>query len=285
MAKILLHYYSPFPLAFLRFVFASAMILPFFLKHIRSSKQRLSIKEILPIALLSTTNVALFYFGLTRTTNNASATIYASVPLITAILAQHTLKEIVSGKKIAGIILGFIGVMTILVLPLFERGEAITGEIGGNLLIVIASFTWAFYTVGSRHLITNKGYSPLVITSISIFTSALVFAVFTLVFFPMDYISPLFVGNNLILILHLSLMVTVTTLLLYQWAIKHSSAATASLSNYLQPVFSILLGIVILSEPITGGFLIGSGGVFLGIFLATGTQLKQHLTKWYHRKK
>ena len=239
----------------------------------------------MPIALLSTTNVALFYFGLTRTTNNASATIYASVPLITAILAQHTLKEIVSGKKIAGIILGFIGVMTILVLPLFERGEAITGEIGGNLLIVIASFTWAFYTVGSRHLITNKGYSPLVITSISIFTSALVFAVFTLVFFPMDYISPLFVGNNLILILHLSLMVTVTTLLLYQWAIKHSSAATASLSNYLQPVFSILLGIVILSEPITGGFLIGSGGVFLGIFLATGTQLKQHLTKWYHRKK
>lgn len=285
VAKILLMYFTPFPLAFLRFFFASLIILPFFLSALKKDKHRIVLKEILPIALLSSTNIMLFYFGLTFTTNNASAIIYASAPLITVFFAHHTLKEAASTKKAAGIVLGFVGVLTILLLPLIEKGAVESGDIRGNLLIVIASFTWAFYTIGSRHLINKKGYSPLIVTSISLFTSTLVFSLFTHLFFPMNYISPLFIRNNLLLVLHLALTVTVATYLLYQWAIKHSSASTASLSNYLQPVFSILLGITILGEPITHGFVIGSTLVFLGVFLVTGSHIKDQMIHLYKRFK
>lgn len=272
VTKLLLVYFTPFPLAFLRFVFASIFILPFFLMQRRPPFLTL-VKHILPIALLSSANIVLFYFGLTFTTNNASSVIYASVPLITAIAAYYTIAEPLTMRKIIGIILGFVGVTTILLLPLVEKGQMLSGNITGNILIVIASFIWAAYTIGSRRLMQKYKYSPLVLTSISLFTSTVVFGLFAHLVFPMDYLAPLLLKNNFLLVLHLALLVTVATYLLFQWAIKHSSATTASLNNYLQPVFSVTLGVIILGEPLTTGFLIGSALVIAGVFITSGAQL------------
>lgn len=272
VAKILLRSFTPFPLAFLRFLIASLVILPLFLKYKPPHLRRL-LKDTLPIALLSTANITLFYFGLTRTTNNAAAIIYSSVPLMTALLAKRTLGEHVTPKKIASILLGFVGVLTILILPLMEKGQRLSGDFWGNALIVVASVTWALYTIGSRYLVNQRHYSPLTVTTVSLVTSTVVFAIFTHIFFPMNYLSPLFEGHNFILMIHLGVVVTVATYLLFQWALKHASATTVSLNNYLQPVFSIALGILILGERITVGFVVGSLLVFGGVFLATGTQV------------
>lgn len=274
--KILLQTFDPFPLAFLRFTIASLVLLPFFLIKSRPTLKNWY-KELIPVAIMGTGNIIFFYLGLTRTTVNASIIIYTAQPLITAILASHLLAETITSRKIQGILVGLVGILVIVLLPLWERGEIVSGDLLGNLLIFIAVWCWSFYTVGSRYLINQKHYPVTTVTGGSILVSAAIFLLFTLFLPHRNFVAPLLQIQPLLLLIHLSLLVTVATLLLYQWAIKHSSATTASLTSYLQPVFGITLAIVILGEKITIGFVIGSLLVVLGVFLATGARLSQKL--------
>lgn len=189
--------------------------------------------------------------------------------------------EKITSRKISGILLGFCGVFFITVLPFFEKQGIQTGDFLGNLLIVIASFTWAIYTVGSRHLTAKKGYSPITISAISIIFSAIIFFFITILTSKQNYIQPIFNFNNFLLIIHLALLVTVATYLLFQWAIKHSSATITSLNNYLQPVLAVWLNVIFLGEKLSLGFILGSLLVIFGVFIATGSQLTQELKKYF----
>jgi drug/metabolite transporter (DMT)-like permease len=71
----------------------------------------------------------------------------------------------------------------------------------------------------------------------------------------------------------LAVIVTVGSFFLYHWSIKHSSAIMASLTNYLQPVFTVVLANLILREQITFGFIVGSTLVFCGLLITTGTRI------------
>ncbi len=275
-AKILLRSFEPFPLAFWRFFFAGLALLPLLTKL---NLKKNFLRDVVPIALLSTGNITFFYLGLTRTTANAAAIIYTGTPLLAAVLAKYTISEHISRRKIWGILLGLLGVLTISLLPILEKGQQITGDTIGNFLTFIASCSWAAYTVGSRHLITQKKYSPLAITAVSIIVSACVFFVLSLLTATKDFITPLLVPTNLFLMLHLAVLVTVATYILHQWAIKYSSATTATLVNYISTVFGIMLGISILGEPFTAGFAFGSIIVFAGVFLYTGNLAKELFAK------
>lgn len=277
VAKILLRTFPPFPLAFVRFAIATVVILPFFLSQKRP-KPHQWLKETIPIALASTLNITFFYLGLTRTTANASVIIYTATPLVVSILATVFLKENVTQRKLVGIVLGFIGVLTIVVAPLMEMGEKLSGDFWGNVLVVMAMLCWSLYTVGSRFLISQRGYSPVFITSVSIFFTACFFGLATHFIFPVNYLTPLTDSHTFLLMVYLAVMVTVVMYFLYQWAIKHSSATTASLSTYLQPVFAISLGIIILGERLTLGFVVGGFLVIAGVFLATGTQVARQVS-------
>ena len=280
VGKILLQTFAPFTLAFLRFFLATIVILPFFLKQKPVSFKKL-IREVLPISLFSTGNIMLFYLGLTRTTANASAVIYTATPLIVAVLSKILLHERLNFKKTLGIGLGFVGALTIVLLPVLTTGESFSsGDFGGNLLVLLAAFSWALYTIGSQRL--AKRYSPLTISTVSIVVSALVFLLLTWFFEQLPTSAQVFVPKQFGLLLHLAIL---ATYLLYQWAILHSSATTVSLSNYLQPVFAVFLGILILGEKLTWGFIIGSVLVFTGVFLTSGAQVLRELSKlWRHLK-
>lgn len=119
-------------------------------------------------------------------------------------------------------------------------------------------------------------------TSVSIFVSTAVFALFSAFQWKPEYLAALS-GINIIIIVQLGVFVTVLTYLLFQWVIKHSSASTASLNQYLQPVFSLTFNMFFLGERLTVGFWIGSVIVFSGVFLATGERLysdiKSRITK------
>jgi len=279
VAKIMLRTFDPFPLAFLRFALAAIIMLPFLLRE-RKVRWQTLLKDVLPIALFSTANIILFYVGLQWTNANASALIYTATPVLSALLAKYFIGEHITRRKFFGIVLGLIGVLIIVLLPIIERGGIVTGNVKGNTLIFIATFVWAVYTVGSRNLISVKHYSPVTISAVSIITSAVVFFIATLILPHRDYVAPLANPINILLIIHLAIIVTVASYLLFQWAIQHSSATTASFSNYLQPVFAVWLAAIILGERLTQGLVVGSVLVIAGVFLATGVELSRQFRKF-----
>jgi drug/metabolite transporter (DMT)-like permease len=271
-AKILLRTMDPLSVGAVRLTFAAIVILPFFLRVTPKITKQLFL-DMLPTSLLVAVNFLFFLFGIDKTTANAGAIMYTATPIMAAIFSRALIGEHISKQKIMGILLGLAGVLTILLLPIFENGRVIVGDVGGNLLILGAMIVFSLYNVSTRHLTTTKHYHPVTIIGISLFTSALVFNAL-LFFIPHSPILPaLFVPFNFWLILYFAAFVTVLPYILHQWAIKHSSATTGSLTTYIQPVFGFIFNGILLGEVITEKFLVGSLLVFAGTFMATGAQM------------
>lgn len=281
-AKILLKSFDPFTTAFFRFFVASVVILPFFLMERR--RQKSPLLPLVPMALLGTANITLFYWGLRTTTANATAIIYTIIPLVVALGAPKLIKENVTGKKLVGIILGLVGALGIAILPTIERGQHLSGDLGGNLLVLVGVLCWSGYTIGSRHLLSTKRTTPITMTAVSIFVSTIIFTLLSITQWQPMYPSAL-TTTNIVIILQLGIFVTVATYLLLQWAIKHSSATTAALNQYLQPVFAVIFNMFFLGERLTAGFIVGSIIVFTGVLLATGERFFAEVKEWRAKKR
>lgn len=266
VTKILYHSFEPMPLAFLRFLIASIFILPIFFYQKKESLFK-SFRAVAPYSIFSTLNILLFYLGIARTTADSSAIIYCDVPIVTAILSYFLIKERLDRRKKFGILLGLLGVTLIAILPLFQKSIK-TGDLTGNILILIATFMWAIYVIMSKKII-GKGFSPITVSAISFIVSAVIFFAISLFVAKKDFIAPIFTASNFLLLLLLGGVVTVGSYVLMQWAIKHTSATTVSLNQYISPIFTISLAAAVLGEKITAEFVIGAILVFAGVFMAT----------------
>lgn len=280
-AKILLKSFDPFTAAFLRFFLASIILFPFFLKERQNNKTPLL--PLVPIALLSTGNILFFYWGLRTTTASATAIMYTTVPLIVALAAPKLIGEKVTRVKLAGIGLGLVGALFIAILPSFERGQNLSGDFIGNMFVLLAVLCWSGYTIASRTMLSTKRTTPIVMTTVSILISTIIFGALALPQWKPAYLSA-FTVINVIIIIQLGVFVTVFTYLTLQWIIKHSSATTASLNQYLQPIFGILFNAIFLGERLTVGFLIGSIIAFAGVLLATGERVFIEVKSWSNNK-
>lgn len=282
-AKILLRTFSPFSLQFLRLLIASIVLFPLFLRYNKTPFKKLFV-DVAPISLLNAINFLVFILGIGRTTGNATAIIYTATPLTALLLSHWLINERSSPRKITGILIGLTGMIVILLLPLLERGSAFSGDIIGNSLMVIGMISWSAGIVGSRHIIVNKKYSPVVTTFMTLIVSCIVLGVATVATasFSFPVLTPIIIG----LFLYLTIGVTIVTYVLHQWAIKHTTATTASLTNYLQPVFGVVVNWILLGEKLTPGFIAGALLVFGGVFVATGNNFKRWISgqAWNDKK-
>jgi drug/metabolite transporter (DMT)-like permease len=268
--KLLYRSFDPLPLAFVRFLIASICIAPFILKDKNFFK---TFKTVAPFAIFSTGNIFFFVLGISLTNVDSSAIIYNNVPLIVAVLSYFLIAEKFSTRKLIGILLGFLGVLIIVVLPILQKGH-IQGNFLGNILIVIASFSWSFYTIASKKLLANKNISPTSMTAASFFVSTIVFFVCSIIFPQKNFVESIFVGNNLILIIILGAIGTVGSYIFFQLAIKISSATIASLNQYLQTIITIIMATIFLGEKLTIEFMFGAILIFAGVFIATNATKK-----------
>jgi drug/metabolite transporter (DMT)-like permease len=278
LAKIVVQALDPYSAAFLRFFVASIVMLPFFLRENNRGKHIL--RDLVPLSLLLTANIACYYIGLMSSTANAAALIYAGLPLVTAILAHRFIHEQLTVKRLMGIVIGLCGVILIALLPVLEKDAAISGSLWGNTFFVIAILVFPWYTVGSRRAITILKYSPVTLTSVSLFTTTIVFFCISLFTFRSENIPHLLQPSIILLSLYLGILVTAATYLLYQWAVKYSSATTAALGSYLQPVFAVILNIIFLHEAVTPLFLLGGIIVLAGVVIAGGTNVVREVRGW-----
>ena len=283
IAKTLLRSFDPFIITFIRAVIGSACMLPFFLRQKRYPLKN-TMTEVVPVALFSSLNFAFFYLGIQYTTVNASSVMYASTPLLVMVIAAFTIHERITPRKFAGIIIGFIGVVSILLLPSIGKGDIGFGTLRGNLLLLVAVSGWSSYIVGSRYLVNVKRYPPMYITAISLFVSMIVLGAVNLFVPHHSDIRALLEPGNILNFIYLGLFVTVVTYVLFQWAIQHLSSTTASLTNYLQPIFAFYFAWIFLGERITVTFLLGSLLVLLGVFIATSQRATTYVRELRERR-
>ncbi len=272
--KLLLREASPFVITFWRFATAALVVLPFVLQIKKPKKW---ILHLLPLGLFNAANVLFYYSGLTRTTANTGSLLGASVPLLTAFFSWILIRETVSSRKLIGITLGLIGAVLIVLVPVLEHGRAIGTDLLGNLLMVGSAIAWTFYIISSRFSSSRDSFNPILATFINFTVCALAagaFSIFTGLSFEVPaFASPSYLG----LFAYVVLGVTVLTFFLFQWAVQHVSATTASLKEYLQLVVGVSINAVVLGERFTPVFFIGSALILTGVLVATGSQISKKI--------
>jgi drug/metabolite transporter (DMT)-like permease len=284
VAKILFSSFDPYTISFLRTAVASIILIPIFLKK-NTHPIREVFRDVVPVGLAFTLNFFCFYVGVSKTTANASAIIYVGVPLVAALIAHFWIHEKTSVIKWIGIIIGLSGSILVLVLPALEKGKAISGNLEGNLYIAGAVLSWAMYTIGSRRVSQQHHSSPIIFTAVSTIVCASVFFVLVLATPHATPIIPaLLTGPHIGWFLYLGIFVTIVTNYLFQWAIKHSSTMTATLTHYLQPIFAFVFN-SFLGEQLSAGMIIGSVIIMFGVFLASSARATAYVRNFRARRR
>ncbi len=269
----------PILLTSIRFGVSALLLLPliFFYKE-KFPKKQWKLLFFSGIALA--TNVMLFATGVQHTSAIMSQIIYTPTSILVAIFGYLFLGEKLSKNQMIGLAITIFG-MLILILGSIENGDIHSfGKPFGNFLIIIALFCWTAYLVISRKAIQD--ISPLAST----FYNFLVAFVITLIVMPIESASSTkSIQVTVPLIIASVLLVTTSTffIFLYQRFLKTTSAFSASLVTYINPIAAAFVGISVFGERLTPQLLIGALIVFVGVFMATSYDFvrgKIKKTKW-----
>ena len=257
--KIALKEIPPFSFTFLRFLIASIFLIPFSIKHLPTFNKK--DYKVIFLSLLASINVILFAFGIKHTTADISQMIYTAVPIVSALLSFYYLKERFGIAKIIGIVVGFLGTIMVVLLPLISNNKG-GSTVGGNLIIFIAMLSISLYWVLSKKF--QSEYSPMEINNYFIFTTAVLFFFFSI--FEALKEPNWWQGVSYSAYLSLVFVAVFSTAIYYlisQIIVKRATPVMASMVLYVQPFATFIWSYYFLSEKLSFLFLIG---VVLSLF-------------------
>lgn len=189
------------------------------------------------------------------------AVINAMTPLFGALIARIWLRERLTRARVAGLMLGFTGI----VLLVWNDLSFAAGGMGlGVLACLGASLCYGFaacYT--TRYL---KGVDPIALAAGAITASALVLLPFAVYAWPSTPIS----GAAWAAALALALLCTGLAYLIFYGLIDRVGASRSITVTFLVPLFGIFWGVLFLNEPVSPRMLAATAIVLFGTLLATG---------------
>lgn len=257
----------PFTLAFLRFFIASLVLGIILKKQLRFPIQNKHDRTLLLVHALAgiTGNITFFFLGLQLTLAINVPVIASSQPIMIFLFSYVFLKEKFKLSKIAGLMIGTLGILVIVLEPLYYVG--FDGNTLGNLFVVIATISGAVGMLAGAQIF--KKYNPFVLTFWA-------FIIGAISFFPpaiIEYIKQPTLyqeidGRGIIGILFGSLFSSAAAYALYSFGLSKIKASEASLFIYIDPIAGTILSYFMLHEPITIPFVVGAVFIFAGIFIA-----------------
>lgn len=182
----------------------------------------------------------------------------AAVPLVGAILVWVTGHEHVGPRRVAGLLIGFAGVATLVG---FDVGAA-------NLWAVVAMAGVALgYAIGPLLLARYLSHLPgLGVIAASVGLAAVFYLPLGIAQWPSEPPS----GRASLAVVGLAVVCTATAFLVFFALINEVGPARATVITYINPAVAIALGIIVLNEAFTLTIALGFALILAGSVLATG---------------
>jgi drug/metabolite transporter (DMT)-like permease len=202
----------------------------------------------------------LIAYGEEHITSSLAALLVASDPLFIVVLALFfDASERPGGVRLIGLIVGLVGVAVLLGLDL--GGDAV-GVLGGGMVLLAA----VCYAISALLVKTLKDVPRLGSVTVTLGMAAVVLAPVALLHAPTRAPGPAAIGS----LLGLGVVCTALAYVLYYALIAEAGATRASIITYVNPAIAVLLGVLVLGEPLTFGTVLGFGLILVGCGLATG---------------
>ncbi|MPZ74880.1 MAG: EamA family transporter, partial [Nitriliruptorales bacterium] len=195
----------------------------------------------------------LFAWGEQRVTSGMAGILNGTTPLFTlAVAVAASNEEHLSPQRVAGLLLGFVGVVVV-VGP--WRGDGGANAISGQLACLVAAACYGVAFVYTRRFLSQRGLAPLALSAGQITLAAVMLGI-TAPFTARGAmtLTPEILGS----IVGLGAVGTGLAYVLYYRIISDVGATTTSLVTYLIPVVAVFLGVAIQNDPLTWNIFAGA---------------------------
>ncbi|WP_063683754.1 DMT family transporter [Bradyrhizobium stylosanthis] len=248
----------PLTLVFLRVALGAAMLLPLLrMQGIGLPKGIAGWTPFFAIGLLN--NVipfSLIVIGQTFIPSGLASILNATTPLFTVMVMAAVGEEALQTRRLAGVVLGGAGVVVL-------RGWGIETRPGqglGILLCLGGALSYGFAALAARRLL--KDASPLGTATFQLMASTVMMAVVAGVA-EQPWRGPMPGAMTWLAVLGLATLSTALAYIVFFQIIRRSGASNVMLVTLLIPVTAILLGWLVLGEPVSlreiaGAIVIGS---------------------------
>ncbi|MGJ8665204.1 MAG: DMT family transporter [Patiriisocius sp.] len=219
-------------------------------------------------------NMTMFFKGLSLSTPINSSVVITIAPVLLLILSALFLKERITWRKGAGIGLGLIGALVLILFGIKTQQNAPNIPLG-NMLFLVNAASYSVYLIIVKPLVSKYN-------SITLMKFLFLFAF--LINLPIgfqEFTQVDWTGLSFDSIWKLSFVVLGTTVLTYLfniYALKQLSPAVIGVFMYLQPLIAVLFAIATGADQLTTLRVIAASLIFLGVYLATRKRKKKNLT-------
>jgi drug/metabolite transporter (DMT)-like permease len=258
--KVAVREVEPIALVWLRITLAAAVLVPVAVATVgrrravaetRAAAGRLTVMGVVNSAIPFT----LLAWAETRIDSGLAAILQAAAPLFTALISMRFGDDRVTGSRLVGVFVGFVGVALLL-------GAPGGGDLLAALAVVGTAFCYSSAGIFGAHALRDT--HPFVVGAGSMAIASLLTAPFGLAALP--HAVPGWKETGSVLLL--GLVGTGIAYMLFFAILRGVGASRSILVTYLVPSAALAYGVVLLDEPVRASAVAGLalilGGVALG---------------------
>lgn len=256
----------PVPLVWLRYLVAAVVLLAVILVTRTSLRvKRKDWRLFFIVSLIGyTLSIVTQEYGTSLSSAQAGSVVTSATPAFMVIFGWLILKEKLTLRKIASIIMATAGVWLIVGVDDFGADFRL-----GGICLVVAAITWAYMSIILKKIPTE--YPPLIINFYAVLISLVCLLpvnITNLQQLPWTTIfaEPVLWGG----VVYLGAISTSFAFILWNKGVVMVDTAVSGLFFFFQPLVGSLLGCIILGEPLTINFWFGSMLIFVGVFMVIG---------------
>jgi len=206
---------------------------------------------------------AFVYWGQQHIASGLASVLFSVMPFFVLFISIWLLpEELITFKKFTGVLIGFIGVITI-----FWDQLASTilqpMAIYGMIAILIGPLFAAFGTIAAKKY--AKSLHPIVLVTLPMLYTSISFYILSLLFERAS--QPVFDFNAIFSIAYLSLVGTAIAFVIYFWMLRYTSAVMMSMITFVTPPLALFWGWLLMGEHISIFLIIGMILIFVGIYV------------------
>lgn len=261
LIRVAVRDFSPASVVFARVAIGTVILAPIAIYQKTFKSAILGYKYVFLYAL---TEIIGPWFLITKAETNLpsglAGLLVATVPIWATIFASlGGDKTVWHHKRLVGLVVGFVGLIAVVGL------ESLSGKsaLWAILSVLLAAVGYGY----AVNMITQKlpNVSGIAINAVAMAMAAVVYAPFAVLQWPRVHVST----NSLLAVIALGVLPTAFAFVVFFAVMNDIGPARASLVTYLNTAFAVVLGVLILSEPLTLGIAIGLPMVLIGSYLAS----------------
>lgn len=259
LIKVAVEDLTPPVIIFLRVAIAAAVLIPIAWKQGYLSELAGHWKWIFGFAIIEIAGpFGALTFAEIRLSSSMTGLLIAAVPIVSAIFAWRLgLDDRVTGTRVVGLGVGILGVAALVGLDVS----------GGDLLSVAALIiTVVGYALGPIIVAQKLGGVPaLGAIAMAMLINTIIYAPFAVATWPTASVPSITWAAVIVL----GLVCTALAFILFFALVAEVGPSRTTVITYVNPAVAVVLGVLVLSEPITLGLVIGFPLILIGSYLAT----------------